>query len=102
MQEATDLSLKDLRQLGVLLPREEWGEHEMSTTVNKSAMAAIMLIGVIALLLMYFGNGKVLTFVGVGVFLVFMWQITRISLTAIEKQDRRFRETRDEIAENDD
>jgi hypothetical protein len=29
-----------------------------------------------------------------------MWQITRISLAAIEAQQARFRETRDEIAES--
>jgi hypothetical protein len=74
----------------------------MTTTVNKKALAAIMLVGVVALILMYLGNGEALTFGGVGLFVIFMWQITRISLNAIEKQDQRFKETRQEIADGDE
>jgi hypothetical protein len=48
---------------------------------------------------MYVGDGKALTFGGVGLFVVFMWQITRISLVAIEKQDSRVREKREELTE---
>lgn len=61
-----------------------------------------MIVGVIGLTLMYVGNGKALTFAGIGLFLLFMWQITRISLAAIELQAARFRETRADIRSDDD
>jgi len=81
--EASDLSLRDLRQLGVLLPKEEWGQHDLRTTVNKGALAIVMIVGIAGLM-------------------IFMWQITRISLAAIELQVERFRETREEIRHGDD
>ena len=95
------MSVRDLRQLGVLLPQEEWGQHDLTTTVNKKALAAVMLVGIIALLLMYFGDGKLVTFIGIGVFMIFMWQITRISLEAIERQAERFAQAREELAEEE-
>ncbi len=95
------MSLRDLRQLGVLLPREEWGQHDLRTTVNKRALTIVMIVGVAGLTLMYVGDGNALTFGGVGLFMVFMWRITRISLAAIEVQTERFRETREDIRSGD-
>jgi len=86
----------------VLLPQEEWGEHDLSTTVNKRALALVMAIGVIALALMYAGDGGWLTFAGIGLFMIFMWQITRISLAAVEMQAQRFKATREELGEEPD
>jgi len=85
----------------VLLPREEWGQHDLHTTVNKSALTIVMIVGIAGLVMMYVGDGKALTFGGVGLFIVFMWQITRISLAAIERQVERFKETREEIRHGD-
>ena len=51
------MSLKQLRDLGVLLPHEEWGAHDLRTTVNKRALGATTALGVAGLALMYVGNG---------------------------------------------
>jgi len=93
------MSLRDLRQLGVLLPHEEWGAYDLRTTVNKPAMTATGTLAVLAMVCMYAGNGGVLTFVGIAMFLAFMGLITRICLRAVETQAERFKEQREEIRE---
>ncbi len=93
------MSLRDLRRLGVLLPHEEWGAYDLRTTVNKPAMIAAGTLAVLAMVCMYAGDGGVLTFVGIGMFLAFMALITRVSLLAVEAQAERFREQREEIRE---
>jgi len=93
------MSLRDLRQLGVLLPHEEWGGYDLRTTVNKPAMVGTGTLAVVAMACMYAGDGGVLTFVGIGLFLAFMGLITRISLLAVEAQAERFKEQREEIRE---
>ena len=94
------MSLKQLRDLGVLLPHEEWGAHDLRTTVNKRALGATTALGVAGLALMYVGNGGGVSFVGVGLFLGFMGLITWISLRAVEVQAVRFQEQRKEIRED--
>lgn len=96
MRGAIALSLKHLEQLGVLLPREEWGRYDLASTVNSRWLAVVAILGVAALVLMYIGNGKTLTFVGIGLFLLFMGLITRVSLQAIEAQSARFQRQREE------
>jgi hypothetical protein len=91
------MSLKDLRDLGVLLPSEEWGQHDLSTTVNKAALILALILVSGAMVLMYAGNGGTLTLVGMGVFFAFVAWITRISLRAVREQAARFEEQREEF-----
>lgn len=82
--------------MGVLLPPEEWGSHDLKTTVNRGALAATALLGAVGLVLMYLGNGGAITFLGIALFLGFMALITVISLRAVEAQAQRLREEEDE------
>jgi len=84
------VSLKDLEELGVLLPEEDWGTHELHSAVNKPALVLAGLLGVMAVVLMYNGSGGTLTFVGSGLFLVFMAWVTHISISAIDRQAADF------------
>lgn len=93
------MSLEDLKETGVLLPEEEWGKHDMRTTVNKPSLALAALLGILSVSFMYLGGGHPLTFVGVGLFFAFMGWVTHISLKAIDAQDAQFEQEREELRE---
>ena len=93
------MSLKHLREAGVLLPREEWGAHELRTTVDKVSLVACYALGIAAVVLMWAGDGHGLTLVGAALFLGFMAWITYISLRAVDVQAAHFREERAEVLE---
>jgi len=88
------MSLKDLQEAGVLLPKEEWGVHDLHTSVNKVALIAALLFGLIAVGMMYFGQGHTITLIGMGMFIAFMGWISHISIQAIKVQSAQFAEER--------
>ncbi len=90
------MSLKDLDEHGILLPKEEWGVHDLHTSVNKPELVASMLFGLISVGIMYFGAGETLTFVGMVMFIGFMGWISHIAVKAIEIQAAQFEEERRE------
>ena len=89
------MSLKNLQDAGVLLPKEEWGVHDLHTSVSKPRLLASLALGLASVVMMYLGNGSGLTFVGAALFLAFMVWITHISLRAINVQSDQFREERE-------
>jgi len=93
------VSLKDLHQAGVLLPRDEWGVHDLHTSVNKPMLVAAMLVGLASVVLMYVGGGDTLTFVAGGLFIGFMAWITHISIKAVNVQAAQFAEEREHFRE---
>lgn len=86
------MSLKDLQKAGVLLPKEEWGVHDLHTSVNKPMLVAAFLLGVASVVMMYLGGGTIITFVGGVLFLGFMAWITYISIKAVNVQAAQFAE----------
>jgi len=84
------VSLKDLQDAGVLLPEDEWGVHELHTSVNKPQLIAALALGLFSVILMYIGGGRALTFIGSGLFLIFMGWITYISVHAVKVQSAQF------------
>jgi len=93
------VSLRELNQAGMLLPRHEWGRHDLHTTVNKVALVLALLLGLVSVILMYASGGRWPTFLGIVLFLVFMGWITYISIMAVRRQATQFAEEREEIAE---
>ena len=89
------MSLKDLHDHGILLPEEEWGVHDLHTSVNKPLLLVSLLFGLASVLTMYLGGGEGISFVGMVMFIVFMGWITQISLKAIEVQAAQFAEERE-------
>jgi len=89
------MSLKNLQDAGVLLPKEEWGVHDLHTSVNKPRLLASLALGLASVIMMYLGNGSALTFVGAALFLAFMVWITHISIRAVHVQSAQFREERE-------
>jgi len=84
----------------MLLPREEWGKHDLHTTVNRAALLASLLLGLASVVLMYAGAGGFLTLAGVALFLIFMGWITHISIRAVERQAAQFAEERRDLRED--
>ncbi len=93
------MSLKDLHQAGVLLPRDEWGVHDLHTSVNKPMLLAAMALGLTSVVLMYVGGGGTLTFIAGGLFIGFMAWITHISIKAVNVQAAQFAEEREHFRE---
>jgi len=88
------VSLKDLQRTGVLLPKEEWGAHDLHSSVNKPMLVASLLLGLASVAMMYLGGGAALTFVGGGLFIIFMGWITHISVKAVGVQAAHFAQER--------
>lgn len=93
------MSLKDLQQAGVLLPQEEWGVHDLHTSVNKPMLVAALTVGLASVVVMYLGAGSTLTFIGGAIFIGFMAWITHISIKAVNVQAAQFAEEHEHFLE---
>ena len=93
------MSMEDLREHGVLLPEEEWGEHRLETTVPQGRLATGFVIAVVGLLSIYLGAGGLWTWIGLIVFLVALYWIIWVCDRAVAAQRERFRHEREDWAE---
>lgn len=82
------MSLEDLERAGVLLPQEQWGRHDLHTTVSKPGLAALGGLAAISTVLMYSGDGSFYTWIGAGLFFIALFGLILLSLRAIEKQSQ--------------
>lgn len=81
------MSMKDLEEMGILLPQEKWGKADLHTSVNKPQLVVSGLLAVVAVIMAYAGNGGTLTWVGVLLLFVCLGWFTRISLRAADVQN---------------
>lgn len=93
------MSLKDLQDHGILLPKEEWGVHDLHTSVNETELILCVLFGFVTLAMMYLGGGEALTFVGTVLFIGFLGWITHVSIKGIEMQAAQFAEEHEQFLE---
>jgi len=77
------MSLEDLEQAGILLPREAWGTHDIHTHVARVPLLVLGTLAPVSVALMYVGNGEWLTWAGLGVFFALMAAFTWLSLRGI-------------------
>ena len=85
------MSLEELKEAGVLLPEEEWGEHETKTTVRQIPMLIASLLAVAGLVAAYVGGGQTLTWIGIIVFLVAFFAVLWMCDRAVARQRKRFK-----------
>lgn len=91
------MTIEDLRERGVLLPREEWGAHHLQSTVPTWRLAAALALASLSLVAAILGDGGRATWAGTGAFLLcFLW-ITWICDRAVRRQRRRVREEREAL-----
>lgn len=81
------MSIKDLKEMGILLSEDKWGKFDLHTSVNKPQLVASGLLAAVASVMAYLGNGTTVTWIGVILLFVFLAWFTRISLKAIDKQN---------------
>jgi len=81
------MSLEDLEDAGILLPRDEWGKHEIKTRQNKPLVLLLAAAAVVSVVLMYFGDGRRWTWIGLGLFLLALGAFTSTSLHTVNQQN---------------
>ncbi len=91
------MGLEELKEAGVLLPEEEWGEHEVKTTVRQFPMLIASLSAVAGWILAYIGGGDTLTWIGIIVFLITFFAVLYMCDRAVTRQRKRFKEERKEM-----
>lgn len=83
------MSLDDLESAGVLLPREEWGDRSLKTTLSRWGTVACGVVAILAAASMYIGRGGVWTVIGALLFLVDLYAFTWLAIRAVNRQSRR-------------
>lgn len=82
------MSYEDLEDHNVFLPEEVWGKTDLTASVNQVLLTLVMMMGIGGCLLMWWGGGSTLTWVGAVLFIVFMYAFMWVSNTGIEHQNR--------------
>jgi len=85
------MSLDELRDQGILLPEDEWGEHDLETTVARGPLLVALLLAVAGLVAAFVGDGAWPTWVGVGLFLAGLYLATVLCDRAVERQRQRMK-----------
>jgi cytochrome oxidase assembly protein ShyY1 len=80
------VTVEDMERKGLLLPREEWQDEARATNVARLPLIGIFVAYLAGAVLMYAGDGKALTWIGLAVFLVALAGFTLVSLRAIGAQ----------------
>ena len=83
------MSLEDLERAGVTLPREQWGTRRIRSTVHKPLFLAAAVLAAASAFLMYWGNGRWMTWLAAVVFLASLFGATALCLHATETQRRK-------------
>ncbi len=83
------MAYEDLEAHDVFLPEELWGKSDLASSVNRAALLAIGLIGILACVLMVLGRGLLLTWLGAGLFILFVVMFALLSNSGIERQNDR-------------
>lgn len=81
------MSYEDLKEHNIFLPEEHWDELELSSSVNQPLLLLTIIVGLTACTLMVLGKGSILTWIGAGLFFVFLFFFTLVSNTGIENQN---------------
>ncbi len=96
------MSIEDLREQGVLLPEEEWGEHELETTVPQLPLAIALAVAALAIGTAILGDGGPLTWIGVAAFILTLYVLTWMFDRAVRRQRERVRRERRQAAQGEE
>lgn len=82
------MGYRDLRRYGLLLPKALWGRLRLHASWRSELLTALSLgVGIASCVLMYVGGGRTLTWIGLGVFLVFLGAMLATGLYSIERRN---------------
>lgn len=94
------MSLEDLKEQGILIPEEEWGEHRLKTTVPQLPFAILFLISVAGCVMAYYGDGNSLTWIGIVVFFAAFFVMIWLNDRAVTRQRERFEKEHEAATES--
>lgn len=89
------MSIEDLEKHGILLPKEEWGTHNLSTTTAEIPLLIAFLVGVVGTVLTFWGGGDTWTWVGICTFFAAFVVIIVLCDRAILRQNERVEKERE-------
>lgn len=81
------MSYEDLEKHNVFLPEDVWGKVDLSASVNQVLLSGVMLLGIVACVLMWWGHDRWPTWLGAGLFVAFMYLFTFVSNRGIDHQN---------------
>jgi len=90
------MSYEDLKERNIFLPEEHWDELDLSSSVNQPLLFSSLAAGVTACVLMAIGGGQTLTWIGGGLFIIFLVSFTFISINGINNQNKTVDEVMNE------
>lgn len=80
------MSLRDLRERGLLVPQTLWGDAPIASEGGNASALATGAIGLASALLIWFGGGGPYTFAGLGLFLLDLLLFLVLGFTSVERQ----------------
>lgn len=83
------MGLRDLNDMGLLLPREQWDSVPSASRTTGALTAGAVALGLGAALLVWFGGGSTGTFVGLGLFLLDLLAFLLVTFRAVEDRMSR-------------
>jgi len=83
------VSYDELEERGIFLPEEHWGESELTRPASPWLLAVLGSLAALACVAMVVGQGRVLTWLGCGAFIVLLWAFTFVTGRTIDRQNRR-------------
>ncbi|MEJ2206628.1 MAG: hypothetical protein P8170_21260 [Gemmatimonadota bacterium] len=86
------MALRDLVDLGLILPREHWGHAPSASRRTGILTALASFLGLGSALLIWYGEGSAMTFVGVGLFLLDLLAFLLVTFAAVEDRMARLKE----------
>ena len=82
------MSLEELEDAGVLLPEENWGKMKTVSNMNPILVVIIGIMAIGSIFMMLIGDGMLMTFIGIGLFLLDLVLFTAYGIWAINNQNK--------------
>lgn len=80
------MGLDELREQNLLLPQEMWGSRPSESWRSRAQIVVCGLLFLVAALLIWFGSGSWVTFVGIGIFVLNLFLFLVFTFQAVDYQ----------------
>lgn len=90
------MSLQDLKDQNILLPKSEWGMHSSRGVVAKFPLALVFTGCLTGIIITYLGNGEAWTWIGIILFFINFFGIIYLCDRGIVKLEKRKESERSE------
>ncbi len=77
------MTLEDLEEAGLILPEDQWGTHALKTRVNRPLLLTLGAVTLVSLLVMYFDDGGMWTWISLAAYIAMLAAFTWLSWRAV-------------------